>query len=651
MASAPRHDGPRRRAPRPGTPSWAERIDATRNLPPFLRMVWETHRGYTVGIALLRLLRAFIPIATLWIGKLIVDGVVAAARSGTVDRGHLATLIAIELGIVALGEIAARSGSLLESLLGDLFSNRMSVRLMEHAASLDLQHFEDPAFYDRLERARRQTVGRIALLSQLFGLAQDAITLLTLVGTLLAFSPLLFILLLVTVLPAFIGETHYASLGYSLLYQWTPERRKLDYYRFLAASDKTAKEIKLFGLSDFLIEEYRRLADQFYAANRRLAIRRNLAGTGLSLVSTLGYYAAYATIVFRTVRGALTLGDLTLLSGTFARSRDLIQRVLLTTADLYEQALYLDDLYVFFAMQPTIARPENPRPVPRPIREGFELRDVWFRYPDATREEERGSREEAEAVSSPLPSPSSPADDDRSWVLKGVSFRIRPGEHWALVGENGAGKTTLIKLLLRLYEPTRGEILLDGVPLSEYDPEEYHREVGVIFQDFVRYDMKADENIAVGQIAALADTAKEGREQIVDAAARSLAAGVIERLPQQYSTMLGRRFEGGVDLSGGQWQKVALARAYMRNAQVLILDEPTAALDARAEYEVFQRFADLTTGKIAIIISHRFSTVRMAGHILVIEHGVVLEEGSHAELMSVEGRYAELFSLQAAGYR
>ena len=596
-------------------------------------MVWETHRGYMVGIALLRLLRAFIPIATLWIGKLIVDGVVAAAQSGVVDWRRLATLVAIEFGIVVVGEIAARSGSLLESLLGDLFSNRMSVRLMEHAAKLDLQHFEDPAFYDRLERARRQTVGRIALLSQLLGLAQDAITLATLIGTLLAFSPVLFLLLLVTVLPAFIGETHYAALGYSLLYQWTPERRKLDYYRFLAASDKTAKEIKLFGLSDFLVQEYRRLADQYYAANRGLAIRRNLVGTGLSLVSTLGYYAAYATIVYRTVRGALTLGDLTLLSGTFARSRDLIQRVLLTTADLYEQALYLDDLYVFFAMQPTIARPENPRPVPRPIREGFDFREVWFRYPT-------GKEDEV-----------APEDDDSAWVLRGVSFRIRPGEHWALVGENGAGKTTLIKLLLRLYEPTRGEILLDGVPLSEYDPEEYHREVGVIFQDFVRYDMKADENIAVGQIAALAEEEALARTRIEDAAGRSLAAGVIDRLPQQYGTMLGRRFEGGVDLSGGQWQKVALARAYMRDAQVLILDEPTAALDARAEYEVFQRFADLTTGKIAIIISHRFSTVRMAGHILVIEHGRVLEEGSHAELMAVEGRYAELFSLQAAGYR
>jgi ATP-binding cassette, subfamily B, bacterial len=307
--------------------------------------------------------------------------------------------------------------------------------------------------------------------------------------------------------------------------------------------------------------------------------------------------------------------------------------MLLTTSDLYEQALFLDDLYVFFSMRPRIAAPADPVAVPHPIREGFEFRDVWFRYPTG---EGRGEREEE--------------GGDPSWVLRGVSFRIRPGERWALVGENGAGKTTLIKLLLRLYEPTRGEILLDGRPLSAYDPEEYHREVGVIFQDFARFDMRADQNIAVGRIGALADEPEEAGRQIEAAAGRSLASGVIEGLPDRYQTMLGRRFEGGVDLSGGQWQKVALARAYMRDAQVLILDEPTAALDARAEFEVFQRFAELTRGRIAIIISHRFSTVRMADRILVLEGGTVLEEGTHTELVGRAGRYAELFSLQAAGY-
>jgi ATP-binding cassette subfamily B protein len=639
MANAVRHTGRRRRSPSEAPPTWGERLQAMRNVPPFLRMVWETHRGYMAGVAVLRLVRAFLPVAILWVGKLIVDGIVHALSTGEPMWERLLVLVGVEFGLAVIGDVAARTGSLLESLLGDLFSNRLSVRLMEHAATLDLQHFEDPVFYDRLERARRQTVGRIALLSQLFGLAQDALTVVTLVGTLLAFSPVLFALLVVAVLPAFLGETHYAALGYSLLYQWTPERRKLDYYRFLAASEKTAKEVKLFGLSRWLTDEYARLADDFYHANRRLAIRRNVAGTALSLISSAGYYAAYATIVFRTLQRALTLGDLTLLSGTFSRSRDLIQRMLLTTSDLYEQALYLDDLFSFFTLRPTIARPSAPAVVPRPLEMGFEIRDVWFRYPE-TGESEDFDVERREIL-----------DTDPAWVLRGISFRIAPGERVALVGENGAGKTTLIKLLLRLYEPTRGEILLDGRPLADYDPEEYHREVGVIFQDFVRFDMQADENIAVGRIAALEQAREAVLAQIVDAADRSLAAGVVEALPERYGTMLGRRFEGGVDLSGGQWQKVALARAYMREAQVLILDEPTAALDARAEYEVFRRFADLTAGKIAIIISHRFSTVRMADRILVLENGGVMEEGSHEELMALGGRYAELFTLQAVGYR
>jgi len=610
-----------------------------RNVPPFLRMVWETHRGYAAGIAALRLLRAFVPLATLWVGKAIVDAVVDATRTGVPDWPRLVELVLLEFGIVVLGEVAARTGTLLESLLGDLFSNRMSVRLMEHAATLDLEHFEDPRFYDRLERARRQTVGRIVLLSQIMGLAQDALTLLTLVGALFAFSPLLFVLLVLAVLPSFLGETHFASLGYSLLYQWTPERRKLDYYRLIAASDRTAKEVKLFGLSPWLIREYRVLADRFYEANRKLAIRRNLAGTGLSLVSTLGYYAAYGTIVYRTVTGALTLGDLTLLAGAFSRSRDVVQRMLLATSDLYEQALYLDDLFVFLGLNPRISRPERALPFPAPVREGFEFRDVWFRYPEATGEADGGAEGEP------------PPADDPSWVLRGVSFRVRPGERVALVGENGAGKTTITKLLVRLYDPSRGEILLDGQPLSLYDPDELHRQVGVIFQDFVRYDMRAEENIAVGRISALEEGSEAAATRVEAAAGRSLAAEVIESLPERYRTMLGRRFEGGVDLSGGQWQKVALGRAYMRDAQLLVLDEPTAALDARAEYEVFRRFSDLTEGKMAVLISHRFSTVRMADRIVVLEHGRVLEEGTHEELLEVGGRYAELFGLQAAGYR
>jgi len=652
MAQGRDHVGRRARSPAEPRPGWGERLRAMRNLPPFLKMVWHTHRGMVAGICALRLVRAFVPLAALWVGKLIIDTVVVASRTGDPHWSRIATLLGVEFAVVALGEAAARTGSLLESLLGDLFSNRLSVRLMEHAAELDLQHFEDPEFYDRLERARRQTVGRIALLSQLLSLAQDGLTALTLTGTLLAFSPLLFGLLVVAVLPSFLGETHFAAMGYSLLYQWTPERRKLDYYRYVAATDSTAKEVKLFGLSGWLIEQYRELSDRFYQANRRLAVRRNLASTGLSLVSTLGYYAAYAAIVARAVTGRITIGDLTLLSGTFSRSRDVIQRMLLSFSELYEQALYLDDLFVFFAMRPEIARPANALPFPRPIRLGFEFRDVWFRYPDpasaAEAEAGDGSAGGAEGGADGVAPP--PAGD-RAWVLRGISFRIAPGERLALVGENGAGKTTVTKLLTRLYDPTHGQVLLDGQPLTAYDPRELHDQVGVIFQDFVRYDMVAEDNIAVGRIAALGAGVGGVREQIEDAARRSLAADVIESLPQRYATMLGKRFEGGVELSGGQWQKVALGRAYMRDAQLLILDEPTAALDARAEYEVFDRFSELTEAKMAILISHRFSTVRMADRILVLEHGVVLEDGTHDELVALGGRYAELFALQAAGYR
>ncbi|MDR0786777.1 MAG: ABC transporter ATP-binding protein/permease [Gemmatimonadota bacterium] len=671
------------------TPSWGERARAMRNLPPFLSSVWEASPGYTVLIILLRLARAFVPVMMLWVGKLIVDAVVTSARTGDPDWRRLAELVALELGITIGAEIAARASAVLEALLGSLFSNRISIRLMEHAASLDLRHFEDSVFYDRLERARRQTAGGPGLITQLLGMGQSALTLVTLAGTLLAFNPLLFLLLFVTVIPAFLGENHYASLGYALQHRRTPERRRLDYYRYVGASDVTAKEVKLFGISPKLVEQYRELAESFHEESRKLSIRRNIAGVGFSLISSLGYYAAYGTIIYQTALGVLSLGDLTLLSGSFARARDLMQGMLSSMTQLYEQALNLDDLFHFFALQPTIIAPADPAPVPNPIRIGFEFRDVWFRYPvsggeteDAetemlmprgdwknrgnlkNREDRKRAAENAGSVGGStkmrdaanrlaayragVSGNGENGEEEGSWILRGVNLHIRPGERWALVGENGAGKTTLVKLLLRLYEPSRGEILLDGLPLSAYDPADYHRQVSVIFQDFVRFDMVAEENITLDRPFSGEETPPP---EVMEAAERALAAPVIEGLPHRYGTMLGRRFEGGVELSGGQWQKVALARSYLRDAQLLILDEPTAALDARAEYEVFSRFVDLTRGKIAVLISHRFSTVRMADHILVLENGRVLEEGGHNELIAAGGRYAELFGLQAAGYR
>ena len=611
------------RKPDTPTPTWRERLRALRHLRTLLRLVWTTEPRYVVGILVLRVVRAGVPVAVLWVGKLIVDQVVAAIGQRQVPWGHLAVLLAIEFAIAVVGEGLSRLSALLESLLGDLFANRTSVDLMRHAAKLDLEQFEDADLYDKLERARRQTVNRIGLFTLVLATIQDLITLVTLSAALIAYVPWLLVLLAVAVVPSLLGETHFASLGYSLLYSWTPERRLLDYLRYIGASDVSAKEVKLFGLSDFLVGRYDGLSREFYEANKALAVRRSLVSTVLGTVGTLGYYAAYVVIIYLTVighrgpAGVFTIGVLTFLTGSFRQSRDLIQRVLLSLTQLFEQSLYLDDLFSFLALEPTVRSAPGARPVPLPIRQGFVFENVGFRYPGSD-----------------------------AWAVRHLDFTLEPGERIALVGENGAGKTTLAKLLVRLYDPTEGRILLDGVDLRQYDITSLRQNVGVIFQDFVRYDLIIRENIAVGNIERLSD-----EPRLHGAAQRSLADSVVGRLAGRYDQMLGRRFEGGVELSGGEWQKVALARAYMRDAQLLILDEPTAALDARAEYQVFLRFSELTAGKMAVLISHRFSTVRMADRILVLRAGELAEQGTHEELVARGGLYAELFQLQAAGYR
>ena len=613
------------RKPSDPSPSWGERLRALRHLRTLLRLVWTTEPRYVVGILVLRVVRAGIPVAVLWVGKLIVDLVVTAISRGRgeVSWSRLGALLAIEFTIAIVGEALSRLSALLESLLGDLFANRTSVDLMRHAATLDLEQFEDADLYDKLERARRQTVNRIGLFTLVLGTLQDAITLVTLSAALVAYVPWLLVLLAVAVVPSVLGETHFASLGYSLLYSWTPERRLLDYLRYVGASDMSAKEVKLFGLSDFLVGRYDRLSREFYEANKSLAMKRSLVSTILATVGTLGYYGAYIVIIYLTVighrgpAGVFTIGVLTFLTGSFRQSRDLIQRVLLSLTQVFEQSLYLDDLFSFFALEPRVHSTPGARPVPAPIRQGIVFEDVGFHYPGS-----------------------------EGWAVRHLDFALAPGERLALVGENGAGKTTLAKLLVRLYDPAEGRILLDGVDLRGYDIESLRRNVGVIFQDFVRYDLILRENIAVGNIEQ-----REDEPRLFGAAERSLADSVARRLAGRYDQMLGRRFEGGVDLSGGEWQKVALARAYMRDAQLLILDEPTAALDARAEYQVFLRFSELTAGKMAVLISHRFSTVRMAERILVLRGGELAEQGTHDELVARGGLYAELFQLQAAGYR
>jgi ATP-binding cassette subfamily B protein len=606
-----------------------ERLVALRSVPRLIRLVWETKPSYAMAMIVLRFARAVVPVTSLWIAKLIIDEVLHLARYGG-SADHLWRLVALEMATAIAGEVLARVSGLIEALLGDLFTNRMSIRIMEHAAKLDLHQFEDPKFYDHLDRARQSSTSRIALLSQLLGMGQSALTLASLSVALLTQQPWLLVLLAVSVLPSFAGETHFAGLSYSMMFRWTSARRQLDYMRFVGASDRTAKEVQLFGLAPWLISRFRALSDRFYGENRALMLRKAAVGSGLSLIGTAGYYGAYVVVLVRAITGALSIGTLTFLAASFRQSRDLIQGLLLSASGIYEQSLYLNDLFVFFDMQPTIRSASGARSVPSPIREGFIFENVGFRYPNSER-----------------------------WAVRHLSFVIRPGERVALVGENGAGKTTLTKLIARLYDPSEGRILLDGVDLREYNLEQVRRAIGVIFQDFVRYDMRFDENVGVGEVEIVRDYLDEDSKtpnggppvSIATAAEKSLAASLLPRLPASYRQMLGRRFDDGVDLSGGEWQKVALARAYMRDAQLLILDEPTAALDARAEYDVFVRFNALMAGRMAIVISHRFSTVRMADRIIVLKNGEIVEEGMHDDLASRTGLYSELFHMQAAGYR
>ena len=580
-------------------------------------MVWDTSPGITSATVLLRLVAAVIPVGQLWVGKLIIDQVVQriTGRSGASNR--IWVLVAYEVGLAVLSDLLSRAINLCDSLLGDKFTNHVSLRLMEHANRLDLVSFEDPVFYDKLERARRQTTSRLGMLAVLAGMGQQIITLLSLSAAVVSFSPWFLLLLVIAVIPAFLGETRFAMLAYSILYRWTPERRELDYLRMLGASNQSAKEVKIFGLGQHLADRSRKLFDRFYAENKALAVKRAASGSLLNLLPTAGYYAAYIVIVIRTLAGALSLGSLTFLAGAFARSRSLIENLFSSLNNIAEQALYIKDLFDFFETKPSIASPPNALAAPRPIRSGFEFRGVSFAYPGSDRQ-----------------------------VLNGVSFRFDAEERIALIGENGAGKTTLVKLLARLYDPTAGAILLDGIDLREYDVDSLRKEIGVIFQDYMRYDMIAKENVGFGRIEEM-----ENQARIQDAARKSLAEPMIAQFAGGYQQMLGRRFENGIDLSAGQWQKIALARAYMRDAQVLILDEPTASLDARAEFEVFQRFAELTRDRMAVLISHRFSTVRMADRILVLADGEIIEQGTHQQLVAASGRYAELFELQAAGYR
>ena len=596
---------------------WHERLSALGNVPAVLKIVWDSGPGVVVFGLVSRLFSSLLPVVLLWITKLIVDRIVHAVSTHQPVQPGFWWLVAAEFSLAVLNSILLRSIDYSDSLLADKYTRHVSIRVMNHAAGLDLIAYEDPVFYDRLERARVQATDRLVMIQAIGRLVQQSITTLTLSVSIMLFSPWLMLLLVAGVLPAFLGESHFAFLGYAKNFRQTPMRRQLDYLRILGGSKEAAKELKLFGLRNFLSERFTRLSDEIYDQNVALNRRKLMAGAVLSMIGTAGYYSAYVFVIWRTASGALSIGSMTFLTLAIQQASSNIEQIFSTIAGIGDQALFLTDLLAFFDMKPTIHSKPNALTAPRPISRGFEFHNVSFSYPGNSRR-----------------------------VLDGINFELHTGERLALIGENGQGKTTIVKLITRLYDPTEGQILLDGIDLREYDLEDLHREIGVIFQDFMRYEMTALENIAVGRVQEI-----DNLELLKSAARKSMADQTIGRLPLGYDQMLGRRFDQGVDLSGGEWQKVALARAYLRDAQLLILDEPTAALDARSEFEVFHRFAELTAGKMALFISHRFSTVRSADRILVLENGKIAEEGTHDQLASLGGRYAEMFEMQASSYR
>lgn len=595
---------------------WSSALKSFRYLPLFFKDILKSSGRTFIVNFIFRILSAFTPIVILYVGKLLIDEIILQANAVDPNLKWVWIYLAIEFALVFFSNVVGTIISLTEGLIGDLYSNFSSIKIIKKTKEISIAQLEDPEVYDMLERARSQTVGRVSLMSSMLGQAQSLITITSLMAGLIYFEPILILILVVSIIPSFINQLKYSNKRYSISRSWTSERRELDYLRYIGANDSTAKEVKLFGLTDFLADRFKDLSDRYYEINKNLSVERASWGTLFTLLGTISYYGAYALIIFRAVSGIITIGDLTFLSGSFSRLRSSIEGLFSGLTRITESSLYLKDYFDFLSIENTIDT-SAPLPIPTEVKEGLEVRNLTFAYPGS---------------------------DDL--VLKGINFKLNAGETMAFVGQNGAGKTTLIKLLLRFYEPTGGEILLDGININRFSVDEYQKLFGVIFQDFVKYEFKVNENIAVGNIDKILD-----KEAIQEAAERSLADEVIKNLDAEYDQQLGRRFAQGKELSGGQWQKIALARAYMKNAQILILDEPTSALDARAEYEAFQRFIALTKNKTSVIISHRFSTVRMADRILVLKDGLVSELGTHEELIANNDLYAELFNLQAQGYQ
>jgi len=594
---------------------------ALRNTPEAFRLVWSASRIAALVAGSLTLAAAVLPAAQAWAGKLIIDAIVDATSQSLEPAAglrYVAPYLALELALVVISSLTSQVRSLFDRILQSQLTNHVNGLIIRKAISLDLQFFENPIFYDTLQNARRQAdVSALNIVNSTLQMVQQVITLVSLIILLVRFSSWLAAIVFVSAIPAFLSQSQHAERAFRAVSRRAPEARLLNYLEALLTDNYTVKEIKLFGLGEPLLERYQTLFTRFYLEDRAIAERRTIAGLGWGMLSNLAYYGSYAWIVLRTITARITLGDMTMFLTIFRQSQNSVRSLLDSLNRLYESNLFLDNLMAYLKLQPLLVSPANGLTAPAPIRQGIEFRNVSFRYPGSD-----------------------------VYVLRNINLHIQPAERIALVGLNGAGKTTLIKLLTRLYDPTDGQVLLDGVDLRDYDLTSLHQRFGVIFQDFVRYQFTVRENIGFGQVDALDDLAR-----IQDAADRGGAIPVIEDMPQGYDTMLGRRWEKGLELSGGQWQKIALARAFMRKAEVLVLDEPTSALDAEAEYEVFRRFGELIEGRIAVLISHRFSTVRMADRIAVLSAGKIIELGSHAELIELDGAYARLFNLQAEGYR